>query len=190
MWNIELIFMFWHVFVVNGNSRKRTRASVVRSFLFSFSFSNRFMSMLSYKENSTLVFNRCVAASLFWWFYPHLRQGNTASGHWFARRSFFPVWGRCNFLILLLSADLNAVLPQPSRVVTAHLAPHVASEWFYLSCLYFCICSPPTLIGKGRRQLSGLLVSPRPLHAGARWAGVVLYLLLFLFCSFLSGEVI
>ena len=182
--------MFWHVFVVNGNSRKRTRASVVRSFLFSFSFSNRFMSMLSYKENSTLVFNRCVAASLFWWFYPHLRQGNTASGHWFARRSFFPVWGKCNFLILLLSADLNAVLPQPSRVVTAHSAPHVASESFYLSCLYFCICSPPILIGKGSRQLSDLLVSPRPLHAGARWAGVVLYLLLFLFCSFLSGEVI
>ena len=95
------------------------------------------------------MFNRCVVVSLFWWFYPHLRQGNAPGGYWFVRRSFFPVWGTYNFLILLLSADLNAVLLQPSQVVTAHSAPHVASESFYLSCLYFCICSPPTLISKG-----------------------------------------
>ena len=95
------------------------------------------------------MFNRCVVVSLFWWFYPHLRQGNAPGGYWFVRRSFFPVWGTYNFLILLLSADLNAVLLQPSQVVTAHSAPHVASESFYLSCLYFCICSPPTLINKG-----------------------------------------
>ena len=82
------------------------------------------------------------------------QQGNTPGRHWFARGSFFPVWGRCNFLILLLSADLNAVLPQSSQVVTAYLHLHVASESFYLSCLYFRICNPPTLISKGNRQPS------------------------------------
>ena len=89
-----------------------------------------------------LLFNRCIVVFLFWWFYPHLRQGNTPGGHWFVRRSFFPVWGRCNFLILLLSTDLTAVLPQPSQVLAAHLTPHIASESFYLSCLCFCICTP------------------------------------------------
>ena len=144
-----------------------------------------------YKGDLIVVFNRYVVVSLFWWFYTHLKQGNTPGGHWFARRSFFPVWGRCNFLILLLSADLNAVLPQPSQVVTAHSVPHVASEPLYLSCLYCCICNPPTLIGKGDRQPSDFLVFLQPLHAGARQKTAVLYLLsLFLFCGFLSGELI
>ena len=31
LWNIELTFMFGHVFVVNSNSRKRTHTSAVRS---------------------------------------------------------------------------------------------------------------------------------------------------------------
>ena len=99
-------------------------------------------------------------------------------GHWFARRSSFPVWFRWNFLILLLSVDLNAALPQPSQVATAHLAPHVASGSFYLSCLYFCVCSPPTLIGVGGggRRPPGLLVSPRVLH-------VVLYLFIIYYFS-------
>ena len=114
------------------------------------------------------MFNQCVVVSLFWGFYSHLRHGNIHGGHWFARRSFFSVWGWCNFLILLLSADLNAVLLQPSQVVRAHSAPHVAWESSYLSCLYFCICSPPTLIGRGSRRPSDLLVSPQPLHAGTR----------------------
>ena len=143
--------------------------------------------MKSYKWDLILVFNRCIVVSLFGWFYLHLRQDNTFDEHWFAHPSFFTVWGRCNFLILLLRADLNAVLPQPSQVITAHSAPRVPSESFYLSSLYFCVCSPPTFIGKGNRQPFDLLVSPQPLHAGARQAGVVLYLLLlFLFFSFLS----
>ena len=33
LWNIQLIFMFCHVFVVNGNSGKRTHASTIGSFL-------------------------------------------------------------------------------------------------------------------------------------------------------------
>ena len=33
LWNIELIFMFWHVFVVNGNTGKGTHASAVGSFI-------------------------------------------------------------------------------------------------------------------------------------------------------------
>ena len=146
--------------------------------------------MKSYKWDLILVFNRCIVVSLFGWFYLHLRQDNTFDEHWFAHPSFFTVWGRCNFLILLLSADLNAVLPQPSQVVTAHSAPHVASEPFYLSCLYCCICNLPTLIGKGDRRPSDFLVFLQPLHAGARQKTAVLYLLLFLFCRFLSGELI
>lgn len=157
----------WHVFVVNGNSGKRTRTPVVGS-PYIWLLGYRLLYMGSYKEDLTLVFNRCIVVSLFCWFYPHLRQGNTPGGHWFARRSFFPVWGRCNFLILLLSAGLNALLPQPSQLVTTHLAPYVASEAFYLLRLYFRICSPPTLFGKENRQPSDLLVSPQPLHAGAR----------------------
>ena len=135
--------------------------------------------MLSYKENSTLVFNRCVPASLFWWFYLHLRQGNTASGHWFARRSFFPVWGRCNFLILLLSADLNAVLPQPSQVIAVHLASHVASEWFCLSCFYFRICSPPTIIDEGKPAAVGPPnLSPAAACRGAADRGCSLFIII------------
>ena len=91
----------------------------------------------------------------------------------------------------MLSADLSAVLTQLIQVVAAHLAQHVASESFYLSFLYFRICSPPTLTGKGNRQPSDVLVSPQPLHAGAQQTKVVPYLLLlFLFCNFLSGEMI
>ena len=75
------------------------------------------------------------------------------------------------------------------QVVTALSALHVVSESFYLSCHYFCICRPPTLIGKGNRRPYDLIVSLQPLHAGARQTRVVLYLLLFLFCVFfLSGE--
>ena len=154
MWSIEFIFMFWHVFVVNGNSGKRTRACAVVSFYF-WPLGLRFLSIRSYKGDLILVFNRCIVVSLLWWFYPHVRQGNTPGWHWLARRSFFPVWGRCNFLIPLLSADLSAVLPQPSQVVTAHLALHVASGSFYLSCLYFRICSPPTLIGRQGFSIKG-----------------------------------
>ena len=144
-----------------------------------------------YNKKVMLPLNRCIAVSLFWWFYPYLRQGNTPGGHWFVCRSFFPLWGRCNFLIQLLCADLIAVLPQPSKAVTAHLTPHVAWESHYLSCLYFRICSPPTIISKGNRQPPGLLVSPQSQHTGARQTMVALYLLLlFLFCSFLSGELI
>ena len=113
--------------------------------------------------------------SLFWWFYPHLRQGNTPGGHWFVLRSFFPVWGRCNFLILLLSADLTAVVPQPSQVVAAHLTPHMVLESFHLSCLYFRICSSPTVISKGQQQPSELLAPPQSVHTGARQVMVVLY---------------
>ena len=103
-----------------------------------------------------LLFNQYIVASLFWWFYPHLRQGNTPVGHWFVRCSFFPVWGRCNFLILLLNTDLKAVLPQPSQVVTACLAPHIASESSYLSWLYFRIC---TLSPSSARETESRLAS-------------------------------
>ena len=129
--------------------------------------------------------------SLFWWFYPHLRQGNTLGGHWFVRRSFFPVWGRSNFLILLLSADLTAVLPQPSQVVASHLTPPIASKSFYLSCLHSRICSSPTVISKGDRQPSELVVSHQLVQAGARQVMVVLnyyyYYLVFYLESFRSG---
>ena len=135
-----------------------------------------------------LLFNRCIVVSLFWWFYPHLRQGNTPGGHLFVRRSFFPVWGRCNFLILLLTADLTAVLPQPSQVVAAHLTPHMALESFYLSCLYFRICSFPTVTIKGDRQPSGLLAPVGACRSAAGNGYSLLLLLLFLFCSFLFGE--
>ena len=90
-------------------------------------------------------------------------------------------------LILLLSAGLNVVLPQPRQVVTAYSAPQVASKSFYLSCLYFCIWGLPTLIGKGNRRPSDLLVSPQPLHEGARQTRIILYLL-FLFCGFFYLE--
>ena len=161
----------------------------LRQVVFLLALGHRFLLLRFYKGDLILVFNRCVVVSLFWWFYPQLGQGSISGGYWFACRSFFPAWDGCNFLILLLRVDLNAVLPQPSQVVTAHSAPHVASESFYLSCLYFYICSPLTLIGKGNRRPSGLLVSPQPLHAAARQTRVVLYLL-FLFCGFLSGELI
>ena len=36
LWNIELIFMFCHVFVVNGNSGNHTHASAIGSFLFDY----------------------------------------------------------------------------------------------------------------------------------------------------------
>ena len=124
-----------------------------------------------------LLFNRCIVVSLFWWFYPHLRQGNTPGGHWFVRRNFFPVWGRCNFLILLLSADLTAVLPQLSQVVAAHLTLHMALESFYLSCLYFRICSFTTVTIKGGRQPFGLLA---PVSVGRSAAGNGCSLLLLL----------
>ena len=132
-----------------------------------------------------LVFNGFLVVTLFWQFYPHLGQSNTPDGHWFAHSSFFSVWGRCNFLILL-----------PGQVVAAHLAPHVTwappVAWgsFYLSCLYFCVCGAPFLIGGWDQRPSGILVSPRRLRAGARRAWVALYLLLLLFCSFSSGELI
>ena len=122
-----------------------------------------------------LLFNRCIVVSLFCWFYPHLRQSNTPSGHWFVRRSFFPVWSTCNFLILLLSADLTAVLPQPSQIVAAHLTPHMASESLHLSCLHFRICSSPTVISTGDRQPSELLAPPQSVDARARQVMVVLY---------------
>ena len=128
--------------------------------------------------------------SLFWWFYPHLRQGNTPNGHWFVRRSFFPVWGRSNFLILLLSADLTAVLPQPGQVVVAHLTPPIASKSFYLSCLHFRMCSSPTAISKRDRQPSELIVSHQLVQAGARQVMVVLnyyYYLVFYLENFRSG---
>ena len=86
---------------------------------------------------------------------------------------------------MLVSADLSDVLSQPSQVVAAHLAPHV-TESFCLSCLYLRVCGPAALIGKGGwrcwRRPSGVVVSLWPLHAG-----VVLYLLLVLFCGFLFG---
>ena len=117
------------------------------------------------------------------------QTGYTPGGHWFARRSFFPVWGRCNFLILLLSADLSVVLPQPHKVVTSHWSPHVASGSFYLSCLYFCVCRPPTLIGKGKLGPSDQLVSPQPLHCrGAADKSCSVFIISFYFVVFLSGE--
>ena len=98
-------------------------------------------------------------------------------GHWFARCSSFPVWFRWNFLILLLSVDLNAALPQPSQVAIAHLAPHVASGSFYLSCLYFCVFSPPALIGVGEGGVAAAW--PPSLSQGAACCSLFIYYLLF-----------
>ena len=147
--------MFWHGFVVNDNSGKGIRTSAVGSYFF-WPLGHKFLCMGSYNKDLMLLFNQYIVASLFWWFYPHLRQGNTPVGHWFVRCSFFPVWGRCNFLILLLNTDLKAVLPQPSQVVTACLAPHIASESSYLSWLYFRIC---TLSPSSARETGSRLAS-------------------------------
>ena len=169
--------------------RERNSNLCGRKFLFRL-LGHIFLRNRCYNKDFMLLFNRCIVVSLFWWFYPHLRQGNTPGGHWFVRRSFFPVWGRCNFLILLLSADLTAILPQPSQVVAAHLTPPMASESFYLSCLYFRICSSPTVISKGDWQPSELLASPQLVHAGERQVMVVLYyyyFVIFYLKSFRSG---
>ena len=50
----------------------------------------------------------------------------------------------------------------------------MASESFYLSCLYFRICSSPIVISTGDRQPSELLAPPQSVHAGARQVIVVL----------------
>ena len=91
--------------------RERNSNLCGRKFLFRL-FGHIFLRNRCYNNDFMLLFNRCIVVSLLWWFYPHLRQGNTSGRHWFVRRSFFPVWGRCTFLILLLSADLTAVPSQ------------------------------------------------------------------------------
>ena len=154
--------------------------------------------MRSYRGQVFLVFNRCMVVSLFWWFSPHLRQGNTPNGYCFAPRSFFPVWGRCNFLSQLLSTDFNAVMWQPSLVATACVAPHESSESVYLCPIYvtFYLCLFPYLQhSHSQRQVKSAAIWPPSLSldAACRIAvdkGYSPLLLLFLFCIFLSAELI
>ena len=82
------------------------------------------------------------------------------------------------------------MLQQPSQIVAAHLTPPMASESFYLSCLYLRICSSPTVISKGDWQQTELLASPQSVHAGERQVMVVLYyyyFVVFYLESFRSG---
>ena len=66
-----------------------------------------FLCKRSYNKRLILLFNRCILVSLFWWFYPHPRQRKTPGGHWFVRRSFFPLWGRCNFFYSVAKCGFN-----------------------------------------------------------------------------------
>ena len=59
LWNIELIFMLWHVFVVNGNTGKGTHALCGRKFHFDHLAT-------SYNGDLILLFNRCIVVSLLW----------------------------------------------------------------------------------------------------------------------------
>ena len=100
----------------------------------------------SYKEEVilVLVLNRFIVLSLFWWFYPHLRHGNTPGGHWLARCSFFLAWGRCNFLSLLLSADLSAELQKPKQVVAAPALNIVSGSFIYHVFISVASVLPPS----------------------------------------------